>query len=113
MTTVEAILLGIAQDAGVPQAGCYCFNCMRARSHPSQRQYTVCLGLIDRVDKQTWLIDATPDFREQLHILHQAAPDCQLNGIILTHLHMGHYTGLVFVGPEGEKRIEALMNAAK
>ena len=28
---VEALLLGVAQDAGVPQAGCACPTCERAR----------------------------------------------------------------------------------
>lgn len=98
--SIEAILLGIAQDAGVPQAGCYCPNCRRARSHPAHRQLTVCLGLVDHTTRQSWLIDATPDFKEQLHGLHQAAPDCPLAGIILTHAHMGHYTGLIHVGKE-------------
>jgi pyrroloquinoline quinone biosynthesis protein B len=100
MMMVEAILLGIAQDAGVPQAGCYCDNCTRARNDPDQRQLVVCLGLIDHSTRQSWLIDATPDFREQLHALRHFAPDCPLAGIILTHAHMGHYTGLIHVGLE-------------
>jgi pyrroloquinoline quinone biosynthesis protein B len=97
---VKAILLGLAQDAGVPQAGCYCSNCDRARRDPTQRQLVACLGLVDHATGQSWLIDATPDFREQLHALHQFAPDCILAGIILTHAHIGHYTGLIQFGPE-------------
>jgi len=96
----EAILLGTAQDAGVPQAGCYCLNCQRARRDSAHRQYVVCLGLVDRATGQSWLVDATPDFREQLHALHQFAPECSLAGIILTHAHIGHYTGLIHLGSE-------------
>ncbi len=97
---VEAVLLGLAQDAGVPQAGCACHTCRRAWLNPRQRRLTACLGLIDRAAGQSWLIDATPDFREQLYRLQQAAPDCRLSGILLTHVHMGHYTGLIHLGPE-------------
>jgi pyrroloquinoline quinone biosynthesis protein B len=98
--TTEAILLGTAQDAGVPQAGCYCPNCESAHNDPTQRQPVVCLGLVDHTTRQSWLIDATPDFREQLHLLRQLAPDCLLAGLILSHAHIGHYAGLVHVGPE-------------
>jgi pyrroloquinoline quinone biosynthesis protein B len=101
-----AILLGTAQDAGVPQAGCYCPTCRKARSDPARRQFATCLGLVDTCTRQSWLIDATPDFREQLHLLRQFAPDCPLSGILLTHAHIGHYTGLIQLGRE-------VMNARK
>ena len=97
---IEAILLGAAQDAGVPQAGCGCERCRRAHADPAQRQQVVCLGLIHRASGQAWMIDATPDFREQWILLRQAAPECQLAGILLTHAHMGHYTGLIQLGRE-------------
>jgi pyrroloquinoline quinone biosynthesis protein B len=35
-----------------------------------------------------------------LHALHNLAPDCPLAGIVLTHAHMGHYTGLIHLGRE-------------
>ncbi|MFQ5811766.1 MAG: MBL fold metallo-hydrolase [Anaerolineae bacterium] len=98
--TIEAILLGTAQDGGVPQAGCYCANCGPARTDPSRRKLVACLGLVDRTTRQSWLIDATPDFREQLHALHSLAPDCPLAGVVLTHAHIGHYAGLIHLGHE-------------
>ena len=98
--SVEAILLGIAQDGGVPHAGCDCANCSRAWVDPAFRQFVACLGLVDHANRQSWLIDATSDFREQLHALHNLAPDCPLAGIVLTHAHMGHYTGLIHLGRE-------------
>ena len=45
---VEVLLLGVAQDAGLPQAGCDCVNCSDART----RAYDPCvvsLGIIDHV----------------------------------------------------------------
>ncbi len=98
--SIKAILLGTAQDAGVPQAGCTCPNCKRAWENPDHRRLVVCVGLVDETTNQCWLIDATPDIKEQLHALHQFAPNCALAGILLTHVHMGHYTGLLQFGPE-------------
>jgi pyrroloquinoline quinone biosynthesis protein B len=98
--TVEAILLGTAQDGGIPQAGCYCARCSLARAEPEQRQWVSCLALVDHEAGQSWLLDATPDLREQVHVLHELAPDCTLAGIALTHAHMGHCTGLMHLGRE-------------
>lgn len=98
--TTEAILLGTAQDAGLPQLNCHCPNCERARIDPTHRQLAVCLGLVNHDSRQSWLIDATPDIREQWAALHQSAPDCPVAGILLTHAHMGHYTGLLHLGFE-------------
>lgn len=98
--SVEAILLGTAQDGGVPQAGCYCTHCAPAHADPARRHWVTCLGLVDRTTRQSWLIDATPDFREQLHALRRIAPDNSLAGIVLTHAHIGHYAGLIHLGRE-------------
>jgi pyrroloquinoline quinone biosynthesis protein B len=98
--TVEAILLGTAQDGGLPQAGCDCPHCRAARSDPTQRRWVACLGLVDRAIRQSWLLDATPDIRKQLHALNEFAPDCPLAGIALTHAHAGHYAGLFHLGRE-------------
>jgi pyrroloquinoline quinone biosynthesis protein B len=98
--TVEAILLGNAQDGGLPQAGCTCDHCRAAWADPTKRRWVACLGLIDRPAGRSWLIDATPDLREQIHALHDEAPDCPLAGILLTHAHTGHYAGLIHLGRE-------------
>ena len=51
------------------------------------------------------MIDATPDFREQLHRLDELwpadAPAPGLTGLFLTHGHMGHVSGLLHLGEEG------------
>ncbi len=94
------MLLGIAQDGGVPQAGCTCPHCRAAWQDPAQRRRVVCLGLVDHPGRRFWLVDATPDFREQLHAMQGRTPGYSLAGIFLTHAHMGHYTGLVHLGKE-------------
>jgi pyrroloquinoline quinone biosynthesis protein B len=98
--SVEAILLGTAQDGGLPQAGCECVNCRAAWQDPGRRRWVACLGLVDLEAGQSWLIDATPDFREQLHARYKLAPGCPLSGILLTHAHTGHYAGLIHLGRE-------------
>ncbi|NOX62915.1 MAG: MBL fold metallo-hydrolase [Chloroflexi bacterium] len=92
----QAILLGVAQDGGVPHAGCQCLTCIRARKEPDERRLVVSLALVD--DHRAWLIDATPDFPTQLQALLDAS--LALSGILLTHAHIGHYAGLIHLGRE-------------
>lgn len=95
-------VLGIAQDAGYPQAGCYRPHCMPPRKDPSLRRLATSLGLVDEGSKRKFLFEATPDINEQLYRLHQVAPDedYALGGVFLTHAHIGHYTGLMQFGHE-------------
>lgn len=54
-------------------------------------------------DAQVFLIDATPNLRSQLwYIQHDGdrATPLELGGILLTHAHTGHYTGLLQLGKE-------------
>lgn len=96
------LVLGIAQDAGYPQANCYQPHCMRAWNDPTLRRTASSIAVIDTASKSKYLFDATPDMREQLHALHVAAPDTDytLDGVFLTHGHMGHYAGLMHFGRE-------------
>ncbi len=98
--SVEAVLLGIAQDAGVPQIGCDCPACAAARADANLRQRAVSVGLIDTEARASWIIDATPDFREQYDALRALAPGCPLQGVLLSHIHIGHYLGLAQLGKE-------------
>lgn len=100
------IVLGTAQDGGLPQIGCYCTNCQRARRQPAFSRLISSLGLIDFDAGKVFVIDATPDLRIQYDRLHERmgtertgrrnVPD----GIVLTHAHIGHYPGLMFYGYE-------------
>lgn len=90
-------VLGIAQDAGLPQAGCRRPCCARARRDPSRRRLAASAAVV--AGSRRWLVDATPDFREQLAALDRLAPG-SLDGVFLTHGHMGHYTGLLQLGRE-------------
>lgn len=94
------VVLGIAQDGGVPQTG----EKDEARwEEPSMTRQVACLAVVGGELRRRWLIDCTPDFKTQLHRLDVIAPVDDrpgLAGIFLTHGHMGHYTGLVHLGHE-------------
>jgi len=97
------VVLGIVQDAGFPQAGCKKSCCVEAWRDPAARRNVASLAIVDPKTNERWIIDTTPDFRLQLRALDAiekpaATPD--LAGILLTHGHMGHYTGLLFLGHE-------------
>jgi pyrroloquinoline quinone biosynthesis protein B len=70
---------------------------------PSKRRYVSCIAIVDPVAKQRWIVDATPDFRGQLRLLDLEAPAKNrpgIDGVFLTHGHIGHYAGLVHLGRE-------------
>jgi len=95
-------ILGVAQDAGYPQTGCYEPHCMPGWRDRNLRRNAVSLALIDPASHRKYMFDATPGFPEQLYTLELEAPStqCELAGIFLTHAHIGHYTGLMFLGHE-------------
>ena len=95
----KLIVLGIAQDAGYPQAACRKKCCLPTYEHPQKRRLVSCLGLVDGTDR--WIFDATPSLPQQLYRLPAPAPGKPvLSGVFLTHAHIGHYTGLMHLGRE-------------
>ena len=104
------LVLGTAQDAGFPQAGCRQAECVRARTNPSLQRFVASIAIVDPRSGERWIIDATPDFPQQLALLDRLAParsNRDVTAIFLTHAHIGHYTGLVHFGREvmGSKRV--------
>jgi len=95
-------ILGIAQDAGFPQAGCEKANCRLFWDGQEQARHATSLGLVDNEEEKTWLFEATPDLKQQLRSLQNASNLSikTLSGIFLTHAHIGHYTGLMHLGHE-------------
>jgi pyrroloquinoline quinone biosynthesis protein B len=75
---------------------------MRAWEDRDEKRTASSIAVIDETNKTKYLFDATPDMREQLYELHRIAPDGEfsLDGVFLTHAHMGHYTGLMHFGRE-------------
>ncbi len=98
-------VLGSVQDGGLPHAACTCTRCSAARHDPARRRHVASLAVI--AEDRAYVIDATPDFREQLHDLRDVGTAVDgkvdrapVDGILLTHAHLGHYTGLAFLGFE-------------
>lgn len=96
------VVLGIAQDAGYPHIGCQKACCTDFYVQKRKQQKVVSLGLVDVENKQKWLFEATPDITTQLADLEQnhLKTNTLINGIFLTHAHIGHYTGLQYFGRE-------------
>ncbi len=103
-------ILGTAQDGGVPQLGCACPTCARAAADPRARRRVASVGLTlpdpDGTERRL-VIDVTPDARSQLPALAVAGSGDDLrparslvDGVYLTHAHVGHYLGLAFLGFE-------------
>jgi len=102
------LVLGTAQDAGLPQIGCEGDHCRAARDDPGRRRLVTSLLLADPRTGKRWLFDATPDLRDQVDASrgHPSTRDVPgprpplFDGVFLTHAHLGHYTGLAQLGPE-------------
>ena len=97
---VEIIILGIAQDGGVPHIGCEKDCCKDRWDDPSKHIPVVCLGLIDHETGESWMFEATPDITTQIKDLSEISGNRLPNGIFITHAHTGHYTGLMYLGRE-------------
>lgn len=97
-------VLGTLQDGGAPHIGCDRPCCRNLFLRPATERKVVCLGVTD-TDASGQpvgaLIEATPDFPAQLNAF-QLAWDIPLErlSVFLTHAHIGHYSGLMFLGRE-------------
>lgn len=99
------VVLGIAQDAGYPQAGCDSECCRPAWQDWQLRRFASCIALVDPKTQKRFLFDCTPDFKDQLRLLDRLSPSPaghfgKIDGIFLTHAHIGHYAGLIHLGRE-------------
>jgi pyrroloquinoline quinone biosynthesis protein B len=101
-------VLGTAQDGGIPHSGCWCVNCQRAWRDSSFSRLISSLAVCDLKENKVFLVDATPDIRKQTQLIRERVKPMknQVNfvpdGILLTHAHIGHYTGLIFYGYEAQ-----------
>lgn len=88
-------VLGNVQDGGVPHLGCDCEVCEAARNDCNEQKYVGALMLKENSEENTvrYLIDATPDIRFQID-------GDYLDGVFVSHGHLGHIAGLPFFGTE-------------
>ena len=95
------LVLGVAQDAGYPQIACQKECCNSVYKNSDAQRLVSSIALVDPTSNKSWIFDATPDFTKQTQILSRYLDDKVLpDGIFLTHGHVGHYTGLMYLGRE-------------
>lgn len=104
----QVIVLGTMQDGGLPQLGCDCHNCLSVLQGSQPRRYVASLGIMTA--QGTLLVDATPDIAFQYHLLCESFGKSPMNngksglgpisGVLISHLHSGHYIGLLSLGKE-------------
>ena len=110
------IILGTMQDAGSPHIACKKDCCKKLFKTPDLARQVVSLGLHDAAHNKNYLFEATPDISTQVKALSiygdkntSELPD----GIFITHAHIGHYSGLMYLGKEATNasKISCFCNA--
>lgn len=106
-TAPFVMVLGTAQDGGLPQLGGTAPEDKAARRDPARRRLVASLLIVDPASGERFLIDAAPDLPRQVEIANEAAPRPPaasrpplFEAIALTHAHVGHYAGLMHLGRE-------------
>ena len=88
---MKITFLGTGTSQGIPVIGCECDVCTSSNPHFKRLR----VAALIQVDNQNILIDAGPDFRQQMlsvGIKH-------LEGILITHEHNDHIAGIDDVRP--------------
>jgi len=98
---LRVVVLGAAAGGGVPQWNCGCTVCRKARNeHPELRSTQASIAI--SADGDHWfLINASPDLRQQLiatpklHPKHGTLRHSPISGVILTNGEVDAVTGLL------------------
>ena len=99
----ELYVLGTLQDGGAPHLGCKRPCCRNLFLRPATDRKVVSLGVaeISGESGQLAMFEATPDVSDQWNALQTLSG---LEGVVpsffLTHAHIGHYAGLMYLGRE-------------
>lgn len=83
---MKITFLGTGTSQGVPVIACECKTCLSGDQHDKRLRTSLLL----ETDKTTILVDAGPDFRQQMLREHVM----KLDSILLTHEHKDHIGGL-------------------
>ncbi len=107
--TPYVLILGTAQDGGLPQLACTCGHCQAARADSKRARHIASLLIVDPERGRRWLIDATPDLRRQYDLAAQLgavlppSQRAERNKIWFTHLN--HTNPLVDSASDASKRV--------
>jgi len=101
--STSIIVLGTIQYGGSPHIGCDKECCKALFENPDKDRQVVALGVYDAETKKKYLFEATPDFTRQIKALKNFGVESEgemPDGIFLTHAHIGHYAGVMYLGKE-------------
>ncbi len=100
--SVSLYILGTVQDGGSPHIGCQKSCCSELFNKPDHTRKVVSLGVVDHKTDKSYLFEATPDMPSQLKLLKEHTQNSKEtpDGIFMTHAHIGHYAGLMYLGRE-------------
>ena len=102
-SATSLVILGTIQDAGSPHIACKKECCKHLFDIPDANRQVVSLGLFDADANKKYLFEATPDISRQVKSLrafgHESTSELP-DGIFITHAHIGHYSGLMYLGKE-------------
>ncbi|MCR4958584.1 MAG: MBL fold metallo-hydrolase [Prevotella sp.] len=88
---MKITILGTGTSCGVPVIGCQCEVCRSSDPHDKRLRCSIMV----ETDSTRVLVDAGPDFRQQ--ILPQ--PFRRIDGILVTHSHYDHVGGMDDIRP--------------
>ena len=96
---MQLLFLGTGTSTGIPQIGCNCTVCRSTDSNDSRLRAAVLIS----VGNEQILIDCGPDFRQQM-LIHKVK---SLTGILISHEHYDHISGLDDIRPFGNSEVYA------
>ena len=102
-------VIGTIQDGGSPHIGCEKKCCKFLSQEEKDQRLITSLALVDIDHDKLFLFEATPDIEKQIRSLNNNfKKELKLKGIFLTHAHIGHYSGLMYLGKEalGANRVD-------
>jgi len=78
--------LGTGTSTGIPMIGCSCNVC----TSPNEKDKRLRSSILVQSEKTTFVVDTTPDFREQMLRINNK----KLDAVLFTHPHKDHTGGL-------------------
>lgn len=99
---MQIVLLGTAAGGGFPQWNCWCPGCRIARLEPGRARPRTQSSAAVSADGSRWfLLNASPDVREQLARLPVAAPEgprhSPVAAVVVTDAELDHTLGIVLL----------------